>query len=702
MGSIGKTSVWGGGLSATDEEDDARAAPRLGQSLRCVRQAWRLGSGLLVGAAITALASRNDHSATVEIVPLLGLIVATFAGGVGAGALTAATFVIGTSVTVPDFWQPFPSSRRCVTWSAAGVVAGLMGWVNWRRRIVTEQLIRIKSGLEDKVQRRTSDLASAVTRLRREMESRKRAEEELRNVASQTRCILWQAVVEGPATGAAGAGAAADAGRCLLWTVRVQDEQAAQHVLPLDLSSTTTYFKAWVKSRHPDDALAVGRTCTRAVFAGQSGYAHEYRCVDRHGQVRWLSEDVRVHKAGANRWHLFGVTTDITERKASEHALHQSEQRFALFMEHLPGLAFIKDGQGRYVYMNRACEEWFGLTGGQWQLKRDDEIDRPEVVRRLAAAEFGASGSVLEGAAPGARHSLVVLRRADLERSFVLTRFVIHRAGDRVESDLVGGLAIDVTDRLRAEDKLIAYQGKLRALAANVTSTEERERRKIAATLHDQIGSTLAVAQIRLDMLNTQPDGADFISATRRTIADVVGDLSRAIAQTRSLTCEISPPLLYEAGLGAALRWLADQVQRRHGLAVCVVDADGAARLADLGHEKLIALYQGARELLTNVVKHARATRATVTLSGDDPWASVSVTDDGVGIGVGQSRATNSFGLFNLRERFNHMGGRVVFESGPEGGTRITLVFATAVGDDQVDLTTAAAESPPPARHSSA
>jgi signal transduction histidine kinase len=266
-----------------------------------------------------------------------------------------------------------------------------------------------------------------------------------------------------------------------------------------------------------------------------------------------------------------------------------------------------------------------------------------------------------------------VLPGKDGKRFFVFNWFPIrYREGS---APLTGAVAIDITDRRQAEQELIAYQEKLRALSANASATEERERRQIAAALHDQIGSTLAAAQIRLQLLEATLDESsreEFAAGARQALPDVVGDLEQAIAHTRSLTCELSPPLLYEAGLEAAVRWLGDQLFHRHGLRIRV---EGDGSIETLAQELKVAIYQGVRELLTNVVKHANASEAVVRITKDGEQFVVAVIDDGVGLSTSVSRRNNSFGLFNLRERMNYLGGSLEFESVPGRGTRAIITL---------------------------
>jgi signal transduction histidine kinase len=233
----------------------------------------------------------------------------------------------------------------------------------------------------------------------------------------------------------------------------------------------------------------------------------------------------------------------------------------------------------------------------------------------------------------------------------------------------------DVTERLAAELELRLSEARLRTLASEASLAEERERRRVATELHDRIAQPLAMARLRLRAL--LPRVAD--PAIAGPVSEVCDLLDGALGDIRNLTFEISSPILYDLGFEPALEWLAEQLHARHGIA-CTFDDDGAAK--PLAEDLRVALYQGVRELCTNVVKHAgaRTARITVRRVADSVW--VEVSDDGVGfpaeVSGGRPLSTRGFGLFSVRERLQHLGARLEVHSTPGHGSRITLVAPLA------------------------
>jgi signal transduction histidine kinase len=226
---------------------------------------------------------------------------------------------------------------------------------------------------------------------------------------------------------------------------------------------------------------------------------------------------------------------------------------------------------------------------------------------------------------------------------------------------------------------------QLRALATELTRAEDRERRRVAQTLHDHLQQVLVAAKMRLSIAGSVSGasggsgagGSGVSGGVHDALKQVGGLIDASIDISRSLTAELSPPVLYDLGLSAALQWLARQMQDRHAFTV-TVEADASADPPD---DALRAfLFQAARELLFNVVKHAGVGEAKVRLTLDgEERISLSVSDRGRGmvaatLDAGRGTSTG-FGLFSIRERLAHLGGSVTIESNPGRGTCITLAL---------------------------
>ncbi len=223
----------------------------------------------------------------------------------------------------------------------------------------------------------------------------------------------------------------------------------------------------------------------------------------------------------------------------------------------------------------------------------------------------------------------------------------------------------NITERKRAEAEVQAYQEQLRSLASELSLAEERERRRLATNLHDHIGQTLALTKIKLGALEAQlpPGHLSDESSFIRSLID------RTIQYTKSLTFELSPPILYELGFEATIEWLGEQVQKDHQIHF-ELRSDGKQKA--LGRDISVLMFQAVRELVMNIIKHAHAQKIRIAIYQADNTLHVDVEDDGVGF-VPSRAGRNSFGFFSIRERLNHFSGTFHIDSEPGRGTRVSL-----------------------------
>ena len=232
------------------------------------------------------------------------------------------------------------------------------------------------------------------------------------------------------------------------------------------------------------------------------------------------------------------------------------------------------------------------------------------------------------------------------------------------------GSGRDVTAMREAENALAQHDAQLRALATEITLAEERARRKLAAELHDGpaqnlTGISLSLAAIKRGLTD---------KALLERVVEIEQVLADTTLQIRTLMLELAPPGLHEGGLIEALRWLADRVRQQQRLLVTVED-DGSPK--PLEDSVQVLLFQTVRELLQNVIKHARSKRATVRCAVNHDQLVLDVLDPGVGFEVNSiSRLPTrhgGFGLFNIRERLKLMGGNIDIHSVVGEGTTVRI-----------------------------
>ena len=234
----------------------------------------------------------------------------------------------------------------------------------------------------------------------------------------------------------------------------------------------------------------------------------------------------------------------------------------------------------------------------------------------------------------------------------------------------VCALVRDITRRRLAERKIKLYQQQLRALASALSFAEQRERRRIAAELHDHLAQMLILSRMKICMLQSTPRPED----TRGPMQEIQRLLDESIDYTRTLIWDLCPPMLHEVGLEAALEWLAEQMHERHGIDVRFEDDEKPKATEE---NVRVLLFHAVHELLMNVIKHAKASRVIVAVRRQEEQVEIHVEDDGVGFDeVGKRKRVGQgggFGLFSIRERLDVIGGAFEMKSKPGEGSRATL-----------------------------
>jgi PAS domain S-box-containing protein len=246
----------------------------------------------------------------------------------------------------------------------------------------------------------------------------------------------------------------------------------------------------------------------------------------------------------------------------------------------------------------------------------------------------------------------------------------------------------ELEERVRERtEELKMRVDQLRALAGELTLTEQRERRRLAKILHDHLQQLLVGAKFRLTVLGRGKD-----DVLNQAIKEIEGLIDESIKSSRSLTAELSPPILHDAGLNAGLEWLARRMADTQGLFVELT----TEQVEHLSDDLTILLFESVRELLFNVVKHAQARSAHVNLRRIDGSLQLTVSDQGVGFDLNAMPTSGDgrFGLFGVRERLELFGGKLEINSTPGRGSRLVICVPMSKSTDVEPQSTEVAGSP--------
>jgi len=368
---------------------------------------------------------------------------------------------------------------------------------------------------------------------------------------------------------------------------------------------------------------------------------------------------VRARRIAHSAWSLLAIE-DTTARTRAEEALRRSESGFREMLAGAADPVVMSDAAGRIVYANQAIRA-FGYEPGELVGSSIDVL----VPERLVGVHASHRAAYSRAATPrrmGLGRDVVARRKDGTECPVEIALSPL----DVSEGRLVVAFISDITPRREAERRIADYQTRLQRLAFDTAMAEEHERRSIVADLHDGIGVSLAAAKMKLSVAR---DGAS--GEARVALDDALTLVAQCLRDTRTAMFDLSPPILYDLGLRAALGWLTEDLGKRHGLHIAF-DEDGSAD--PFAGSTAALLFRAVRELLVNVVKHARVCEARLVWRRDGDRLVLEVVDGGVGFDSERPGApSTAFGLFSVREQVSRLGGTLGVTSAPGEGARVWL-----------------------------
>ena len=245
------------------------------------------------------------------------------------------------------------------------------------------------------------------------------------------------------------------------------------------------------------------------------------------------------------------------------------------------------------------------------------------------------------------------------------------------------GVSYDITKRKHYEIELEKsirqiknYQKQLKKLNIELTLVEERERRRIAENLHDSLGQTLSLAYIKLSAVVY----GDFPPHVQKILTETSELLNHAISESRSITYDLSPPILYELGLIPAFKWKLEQIEQKHDIKTLLT---GENHEIEIKNEFNIFLYRIVVELLNNVIKHAKANLIELEVKKDKNFYYISVRDNGIGFQKHLKKKTTvsgGFGIMSITERLDSLKGRLEINSELGKGTEAIVIIPILEG----------------------
>jgi two-component system CheB/CheR fusion protein len=399
----------------------------------------------------------------------------------------------------------------------------------------------------------------------------------------------------------------------------------------------------------------------------------------RSEQDRWYLARLQPYRNVDDRIEGVVVTfIDVTERKKAEEQVREAKDLAEKIIDTVRSPMLVLDDDLRVRSANEAFRDYFAvaladikgtlvyeLNGGQWDIPLLRELLEDILPKDHTMENFELEHQF----EPRGRRSLILnARRIDHIQLILLAvedvterkqaRQTLERSRDELEQKVA-----------RRTAEIQQQAARLQLLVLELASAEQRERKRMASVLHDDLQQLLVGLKLQLGMTRNQHQD----ESAAGSLEEAIRTLDQAIDTTRTLVRQVAPQMLYDEGLIPALRWLGEEMARQHGLHVQI--QAGQAEPA-IGDEIKTLLFESIREMLFNVVKHAEVDQATVAVRQEDDHLIVTVSDEGVGFDV-QAKASQDdrshFGVFSWCNRIEAMGGRCSIDATPGAGTRIDV-----------------------------
>lgn len=437
--------------------------------------------------------------------------------------------------------------------------------------------------------------------------------------------------------------------------------------------------RKFVEITHPDD-VGRDRALADRLFRGEIPfYRLEKRFVTKQGTLAWLDLTALLVK-DKNGKPLYGLAMveDITNRKRSLEALRLSEERYRSFIANSSEGIFRVEIKNPIDVTLPPKEQLKRLMKHAYLAECNDAFARI-YDRERAEDTLGARlGELSEAQDPPTIVTLEELIRNNYRLRDWPTEIVTHDRHQRkhLSTSLLGivinGMLLRVWSVQADQSERHRVAQGLRALSAHLQEVREKERSDLARELHDSLGQSLTSIKISLSVLQRtlKSEKSGLSSGAMRRFTEIGDALGETIGAVKAISTELRPGVLDQLGLPAAIEWQCREFSRRSG-----VDCEFKIprRKIVLGADDSTALFRVLQEALTNVARHAQATKVTVVLSVGKNGVLLTVTDNGRGITEEEINAPNSLGLLGMRERVESIGAEFSIEGTPGKSTVVSV-----------------------------
>jgi len=408
---------------------------------------------------------------------------------------------------------------------------------------------------------------------------------------------------------------------------------------------------------HPDDKMKCKLSWDKLLNYGQEEHDFIYRIIDDEKKVRWISQNSKLLKDTDISIGIQSTLRDITEQRLAEEALRESEEQYRLLFENATqSIAVLQDYKIQFA--NPKCLEVLGFQMDDILSKSFSEFVYPDdrsmvhekYLKRIQGKQIY-------------QNVFRVLRKDNLVRW-------VEESGVRIKwhgKDASLIFLSDLTIRKKAEEELNNSLEELHQLTQHMQEVREQERMGISRELHDDLGQALTAVKIDLGIIKQEITDTEICNKVDKVSALV----SDTIKTVQRLTSNLRPDIINDLGLETAIEWYAKEYSQRSGIIVSQTVDPGI----DFSPANALNIFRIVQESLTNISRHAEATKVEISLKKNAESCILSISDNGIGINENEVKSRQSFGLMGMKERSVSLGGTFDIRNNKKNGTEIKIII---------------------------
>ena len=436
------------------------------------------------------------------------------------------------------------------------------------------------------------------------------------------------------------------------------------HIWGLDPKLDNPKFETILKQIHPDDLELHNTSVDKAIRLGIS-FDIEFRIFHTNGLQKTLRGICQPVLSDIGEViSLKGTNQDITEQKLVRNKIEEAEEMYRILTDNSNDLICLHEIDSSFKYISPSIKSLLGYEQADLLGKKVFSIIHKEDIKPLKEVMKQRMFSSMHIDAFTCR----VLHKSG---HYIWLEFLSSPVYKNKKVSYFVSSARDITQWILAKQEIQEYQTSLQKLTTEITIIEEKQKKEIATNIHDHLSQSLVISKMKINELKKNPH----LKVVDEDLKFIETHISEALENSRKITYELSPPVLYQLGIIDALSWLLDNIEATHKIE-CVINSN--VNSINLSELKSILLYRSIQEVINNAIKYAKATLITLDLDQNKLGLDIFITDNGLGFDTSNlnnlhNHSGSGFGLFTVKERIKNIQGKFTIKSKLNVGTTVKI-----------------------------